>query len=212
MGTVELLEAILWTPSEGFFLLDRHLRRISCSAEHFRISLDLREIRDALQELADRLPRMDHKVRLTAAEGRPPAVTAQPLMEIPRPAVLRVGLAAHPVNSVDVLRYHKTSRRGPLDRELAVHRDWHEVVLWNERGEITESCTANVVIEMSGARITPPLASGLLPGTFRGHLLDQGLIAERTVRREELLAARSFWLINSVRKWMPARLVAPARR
>ena len=37
-------------------------------------------------------------------------------------------------------------------------------MLWNERGEITESCTANVVIDLNGERITPPLDCGLLAG------------------------------------------------
>ena len=42
-----------------------------------------------------------------------------------------------------------------------------DVILWNERGEITESCTANVVIDLDGELITPPIECGVLGGTFR---------------------------------------------
>ena len=47
-------------------------------------------------------------------------------------------------------------------------------MLWNERGEVTESTIANVVVEIDGVRYTPPLACGLLGGTFRGELLGVG--------------------------------------
>jgi para-aminobenzoate synthetase/4-amino-4-deoxychorismate lyase len=80
------------------------------------------------------------------------------------------------------------------------------VILWNERGEITESCTANVVIDLDGALVTPPLECGLLDGTFRGWLLAQGQIAERVITIELLRSARLIYLINSVRKWMEAEL------
>jgi para-aminobenzoate synthetase/4-amino-4-deoxychorismate lyase len=51
------------------------------------------------------------------------------------------------------------------------------------------------------------VSCGLLPGTFRGHLIDKGEIKERVVTVEELQNAKEFFLINSVRKWMKAELV-----
>ena len=35
----DLLETMRWTPDHGFFLLDRHLRRIAESARHFGYAL-----------------------------------------------------------------------------------------------------------------------------------------------------------------------------
>jgi para-aminobenzoate synthetase/4-amino-4-deoxychorismate lyase len=76
------------------------------------------------------------------------------------------------------------------------------VLLWNEQGEITESTIANVVLEIEGRRLTPPVESGLLPGTFRAHLLSTGAIRESRLFKEDVRRAAKVFLINSVRKWI----------
>jgi branched-subunit amino acid aminotransferase/4-amino-4-deoxychorismate lyase len=80
------------------------------------------------------------------------------------------------------------------------------VLLWNERGEITESCVANVVLRMDGCLLTPPVGAGLLAGTFRAWLLEQGKVQERTLRISDLEKCSGIYLINSVRKWHEAVL------
>jgi len=205
-SSIELLEAILWTPAEGFFLLERHMNRLRESAAYFGISLDAAAVRRALDELASGLPPRDHKVRLVVSAERAPTLSAQPLDEIARPAVQRVCLAGAPVSRSDVFLYHKTGNRALFQRELREHPGCDDVILWNEDGEITESCTANVVMQTPAGKVTPPVSCGLLPGTFRAHLLSEGSVTERVVTREELSACRSIWLVNSVRKWMPAVL------
>jgi branched-chain amino acid aminotransferase len=47
-----------------------------------------------------------------------------------------------------------------------------EVVLLNERGEVTECTAANVFAVKDGRVLTPPLASGCLEGVTRGVLLE----------------------------------------
>lgn len=59
-----------------------------------------------------------------------------------------------------------------------------------------------------GIKWTPPRAAGLLAGTLREELLARGEIKERVIYKDELRRAGSFFLINSVRQWMPAVLVA----
>jgi para-aminobenzoate synthetase/4-amino-4-deoxychorismate lyase len=81
------------------------------------------------------------------------------------------------------------------------------VILWNERGEITESCSANVVIDLNGELVTPPVECGLLGGTFRASLIDQGQIVERVIPIEMVRSARRIYLINSVRRWVDAGLI-----
>jgi para-aminobenzoate synthetase/4-amino-4-deoxychorismate lyase len=56
-------------------------------------------------------------------------------------------------------------------------------------------------------RYTPPLACGLLGGTFRAELLAAGLIQERLLTRADVSRASRLWLINSVREWIDAVLV-----
>ena len=78
--------------------------------------------------------------------------------------------------------------------------------LYNEAGEVTESCIANVVILRNGRLVTPPVRCGLLNGTYRAELLDRGEISEEAVSLSELKRAEKIFLINSVRKWREAVL------
>ena len=56
------------------------------------------------------------------------------------------------------------------------------------------------VVEMDGKLFTPPVSCGLLPGTFRAHLLETGQVAERVIRVEEMKDCTHVFLVNSVRK------------
>ena len=61
----DLLEAILWTPDGGYYLLDRHMARLAESARYFDVPVDLPGIRTRLDALGSRLPREEHKVRIS---------------------------------------------------------------------------------------------------------------------------------------------------
>jgi para-aminobenzoate synthetase/4-amino-4-deoxychorismate lyase len=106
--------------------------------------------------------------------------------------IKQVALATEPVDSSDRFLYHKTTRR----------RGGDDVIFWNERGEVTESSIANLVVPIHGELFTPPIECGLLPGVFRNHLLAQGTIKERVITIEEFQHAHEFFLINSIRKWI----------
>jgi para-aminobenzoate synthetase/4-amino-4-deoxychorismate lyase len=199
-----LLETMRWTPEEGFYLLERHLRRLADSAEYFSFDVDMMTVKQRLGDVAASLTEPS-RVRLLVAEQGDVEVQAFPLaVEPARPSPLRVGLAVAPVSSGDAWLYHKTTRRAVYEAARAARPDCDEVILWNERGELTEATTANVVLELDGRRCTPPVASGLLAGTFRAHLLELGEIEERLLTPADLRRAGRLWLINSVRGWQAA--------
>jgi para-aminobenzoate synthetase/4-amino-4-deoxychorismate lyase len=78
------------------------------------------------------------------------------------------------------------------------------VILWNPLHEVTEATTANIVVEMQGTLVTPPVTCGLLAGTFRATLLSRAEIQERVVTLDDLRSASRVWLINSVYEWRVA--------
>jgi len=119
---------------------------------------------------------------------------------------LRVGLAAEPIDRENGWLYHKTTHREAYERARRESPQFDEVILWNSSGEVTEATTANVVVELAGNRLTPPVASGLLAGTFRAELLQKGAIEERVVTVEDLRTSSRIWLINSVHEWREATL------
>ena len=119
----------------------------------------------------------------------------------------RVGLATAPLDSANRFLCHKTTHRCFYEQPLRERPDCDDLIFWNERGEVTESSIANVVVEMDGERWTPPRSSGLLAGTFREELLALGEIRERVILKEELKRAERLFLINSVRRWMPVKWI-----
>ena len=93
------------------------------------------------------------------------------------------------------------------ERQLAARPECDDVLLYNERGELTECCIGNLVLEWAGQRYTPPVAAGLLAGTFREELLARGEIRERALKIDDLARADALYLINSVRRWVELELV-----
>ncbi len=197
-----LLETLRWDPTDGWWWRDEHLARLGASAEYFDIPLDLDAVGAALEAAAggDRALR----VRLTVDRDGTPAVGTAPAPPIGEPVALAVDGAA--VDRADPFLYHKTTRRAVYDAARARHPDADDVLLVNDRGEVTESTVANVVARVDGEWVTPPVDAGCLPGVHRRVLLDAGEIVERPLPLTDLWAAAEVALVNSVRGWMPARL------
>ena len=120
--------------------------------------------------------------------------------------VLRLQLAPVPVNPNQRWLFHKTTRRQVYDAARAACPGADDVLLWNEQGEVTETTIANVVARLGGRLVTPPLSCGLLPGTLRAWLLDQGQVIEQVIRLDEL-AGCELYRINALRGWQRVALV-----
>jgi para-aminobenzoate synthetase/4-amino-4-deoxychorismate lyase len=129
-------------------------------------------------------------------------VEAAPL-DAPSSRPLRVALAAEPVDPADPFLYHKTTHRRLYEQALAARPGYDDVLLWNPRGELTESTRANLVVQLDGRLYTPPVTCGLLPGVLRAALLAAGVLHERVLTPADLARSEGVWLINSVRGWMP---------
>ena len=191
----QLFESILLESGE-YFLLPEHLERLGDSAEYFGFVFPAEEIHWLLKRIAINNTAGAFKVRLTLwKDGRLEADVCP--LERGASQIKHVKLACKPVGSSDRFLFHKTTRRdGYAD----------DVISWNERGEVTESGIANVVVEINGELFTPFISSGLLAGTFRNHLLAQGRIKERVITIEDLHTAKKLYLINSVRRFLAADL------
>lgn len=88
-----------------------------------------------------------------------------------------------------------------------------EVVLLNERGEVSECTAANVFCVRGGKVQTPPLESGCLEGITRSILLEIGprigiSCAEATLRPEDLYAADEVFISSTNRNLLPVGEIA----
>ena len=122
------------------------------------------------------------RLRLLVSVSGDPVVECGPFTH-ERDRVWRVAIGGEPVASGDWFLRHKTTNREVYNRARAARPDTDDVLLVNERGEITESTIANVVAEIDGVRVTPPVECGLLPGVFRAALLEAGEVQERVISR-----------------------------
>lgn len=211
--------------ADGQALLEqRHLDRMAASAAWFGRPFDPQAARRLLRESA----RPGRQVRarlLLAADGSlhaetslltepfatrettadPAGAAPGPLGSPDRAPTRSVALAGTPVWSGDPWLRHKTTRRAAYQRawDSCPDTDTFDVFLHNERAELTESTIGNIVLELGGRLVTPPAASGLLPGTWRAELLARGEITEQVVPVADLQSATRMWVVNSVRGWVP---------
>ena len=118
----------------------------------------------------------------------------------------RIRLATRPIDAANVFLYHKTTQRSIYDEALEAVSDCDDVLLWNAERYITETSVANVIVNIDGELFTPPVSCGLLGGTFRQWLLQQGEIRERAIHVDELAEIKSLTLINSVRGRIDAQI------
>ncbi len=150
-----LIETLRWDPAGGFVRLHRHLERLRASAEYFGFAvLDEASLTSRLNALVSDAT-TPLRVRLQMERTGQVDVQCAALDDDPR--VLRLALASEPVSSSDVFLFHKTTRRGLYEAARASQPDADTVLLWNERDEITEATEANVVFDLDGTLVTPPL-------------------------------------------------------
>ena len=173
-----------------------HLARLHHSAAWLGFPLDEKQVRKLL---ADQPESGLWRVRLTLAKDGRLDVRSFPLGD--EPAGRRQALlAAVPIGSAHPLRRHKTTDRALYDEALSVlagDPQLFDVVFLNERGEVAEGARSNVFVERDGILLTPPLASGALPGVLRAEMLADGRAREAVLWPEDLDGG--FWLGNALR-------------
>lgn len=201
-----LIEKMLWTPEEGIFLQELHLERLDASAAAFGIPYDHHKLRTYIQK---QLLNLEQPTLLTiqlTLRGEM-YLFSEPYCPYIPTAPLRLTLASTPLAPNLPLLCHSTTD----DRLFQQYRDAHPtfdgVLLWNYRGEIAQTTAGNLVVELHGELVTPPVEAGLLPGTFRAELLNIKKIKERAVRLADVPICGRAWVIDSIHKWREAQLV-----
>jgi len=199
----ELIETMRFEPEIGLRNVDRHLRRLSQSAEYFGFRFDEVSVRRELDARLSATGPAGVRLRL----GRDGELAID-LSALPDSAGL-VSLAVDdvPVDSTSRWLFHKTTLREPYDSRRHRHPEADDVVLVNEREELTETSRANLALRLDGHWWTPPTPSGCLPGVERGRLLEQGTIAERVLTLVDLSRAEEIAVLSSLRGWRSAVLI-----
>ncbi len=94
--------------------------------------------------------------------------------------------------------------------EQATGKGFDEVVLLNERGEVSECTSANIFAIFGNQVLTPPLSSGCLPGVTRALLLEEIKVTDIEIRTKilfpsDLELADEVFITSSTRDLLPVR-------
>ncbi len=132
------------------------------------------------------------------------------------PETVKLGIVPngrHAANEFSGTKYNSWAEN--LTRyERAHEQGLDEVILLNERGEISECTSANVFLVDAGGRVwTPPLAAGCLAGVTRAVLLEEIkdldiAIGEKTLFPDDLKSAREIFITSTTRELLPATTIA----
>jgi para-aminobenzoate synthetase/4-amino-4-deoxychorismate lyase len=203
-GEFELIETMAFVPDGGLRNRERHLGRLADSADYFGFAWSLDAVVEGLDSALVGVTE-PRRVRLLLHRWGQTDVSVA-AMPAASSGPVRLALDPEPVQSASAWLYHKTTRRQVYVERAARHPDADDVILQNERGELTETTIANLAVCLDGRWWTPPVEVGCLPGVERARLLDEGRLAERVLFPNDLRVADGLAVMNSLRGWRPAVL------
>jgi para-aminobenzoate synthetase / 4-amino-4-deoxychorismate lyase len=187
--------------------LEMHLDRISQSAKELKIKFDSNRGISLIQEACSTLDKqLIYRLRLDlSAEGLLSVKTAAIQDLQPGPILWASDLLAMDTTmlSTDQLLGHKVTRRKLYDQAwLAAEKlGSFDALFINEQGFVTEGGRSNVFIKKNGQWLTPPLASGCLPGVMRSVVLSDTKYqaVEQNITRADVLSAEEVIFTNALR-------------
>ncbi len=175
-----------------------HMERMERSARYFHFPFPASAIGDELSRAVAGLDGGRHRVRMLLDKSGEVHITYTPLQEMTEPPA--IALSSFRTDSANPFLYHKTTERKLYDDERARANaaGFYDVLFINEKGEVTEGAITNMYCRQNGILYTPPAACGLLEGTMRKHLMDQGMVQEKILRREDLEKSEGLLISNSI--------------
>ena len=202
---LKIFETLRYDGDEGFVRLDLHIARMARTCARLRYPFDEHALRAALAaavgESEDEL-----RCRVTVDRQGEIEVGVEPMP--PAKEMWRVAVADERHSSNDPWLALKTTRRDVYERARAtMPGEADEVIFTNENGALCEGSITNIFVPRGDKLLTPALACGLLPGVLRQSLLESGHAAEAFLTLDDLRTERGFFLGNSLRGLIPARLL-----
>ncbi len=205
-----LLEAIHADSLSSPTILDAHFARLSRSAAHFGVPLDLDALRLSLCNLSGGLTKGDlrgPKVRVAVNRDGSFELSVGST-EIGKQTLSAV-LARSPICIGDPNLRHKTSSRSQYEFHLDQAPDFDEVLLFNLNGNVTEFCRGNVIARLDGRLVSPAPECGCLAGVGVGQMVARGEVEFGTISVERVMLAADVYFVNAVTGMIPVKLQSP---
>ncbi len=183
-------------------LFNEHLKRLRDSAGYFNFSYNRELIVNSITQRCLGLEGGKYRIRFLLDKDGEAEIQVTPILD--KNNFLVFDIAANTTDSKDAFVYHKTTFREVYEKAIKQYSECDEVILVNEKGEITEGTTSNLLVRIHEQWFTPPVSSGLLGGVLRNYLVEKGKVKERVLHTDDLEKASEIFFINSVRGFQPA--------
>lgn len=205
----DLIETFHWEPNTGPVRIERHLTRLTKSANALGYPCDLGAIKEDICHIKSTCAL---RVRLSLSELGHVHIETTPFQPASQPWT--VSLCAPPLTPEVQETRHKVSERDFYDgqrRRIQALTKCDEVLFFNDREELCEGSFTSVFLEIDGELYTPHLSSGLLPGILREELVETGQAQERVLAQADFKRADKLYVGNSLRGLIPVTLISPER-
>jgi branched-chain amino acid aminotransferase len=212
------------------FLLERHLERLRKSAKSIGIKLAGIDLSQACRDTLEANGLQSVRIRLTITNGDSDAfpwqeTNSQPTVVITareyQPFSKQVYSRGFKAGVSSFIRSRCSSLSGikstnylvnVLARHEATLNGLDEALLLNEDGYLTEGSTSNIFFVKSSGLVTPPLASGILPGITRDMVIEivgtLGIsVAEDNITLADLPQFQEAFLTASTMEIMPLVMI-----
>ncbi len=206
-----LFETIKWKGITKRIKL--HYDRLSSSAEFFSMDCPSWEefVREILKRVGDEsdvyvkvcLFALGDDVFFKDPDRSFLQVIKKPLPPIPDK--VNLGVSSYKKHSGDPLVYHKTTSYlfNILVKREALKRGFYDSIVLNEKGEVTECASSNIIILKKSRLYTPALECGLLWGTTLSILFESMDIKQEKLRLPDIMKADAIFITNAIIDVLP---------
>ena len=182
--------------------LSRHMRRALNSARRNDQPFPNEDqIRSAVAETIAASPYPIGRLRLLFGVNGYFCTTHQEYLEINTSAKLGIRHLDAEVSVPVEKRYPYTQNLQILGE--AKSSGFDDYILVNRDGFITETAIANLVFQLDGEWITPPLSDGVLPGVMRALLVEKNGVIVRQIQANPLNQIESGFVVSSLKIAQP---------
>lgn len=207
----ELIETFRYDgKARQYCRLEAHLERLSNSARTFEFQFNQKALLDNLEELKQKLPSTDHKIRILLGQNGKIESDAAPLLTNENRDKKFIVISKEKISSKNIFQRHKTTKREMYDRlyKIAGAKGAYDIIFLNEWDRVAEASRHNIFIETNNKWLTPPPGEGALNGVFRNQILTDKSrdVLERPLDLDDLIAADRIFVCNSVRGMVQVEL------
>ncbi|HIC86916.1 MAG TPA: hypothetical protein EYP03_01485 [Aquificae bacterium] len=113
---------------------------------------------------------------------------------------LTLGISKYRKYSKNPLNFFKTTcyTFNILVKREAIKNNFQDNIILNENNELTETSCANLYLQIKGKLYTPPISSGVLPGSIRQILVNKKIAKVKKLYIDDLLKAEKVYISNAI--------------